>query len=148
MGDAIEQAGEETRDAAGVVLPTVFAVERDEDEVVARAVMPGRALDGGQVTDEIGVGALGGPARVDEADLVGEAVVAEDEADIGAGDGPGRELVGRAVGVGRAEGLPEDRLVGGEPSNAELVDQRQERRGDRAFRGPHAAWTLTEAALV
>ena len=64
---------------------------------------------------------------------------------------PGDKFVGGAQGVRplcTAQGLPENRLVGGKPLDAEFVGEREERRRHGTFRWPHAPGALAEAAFV
>src|SRR5438034_2883243 len=116
------------------MLPAVFAVENDTDQ--GRLATVDRLADAPQMVDEI----LGGGDRlaalVMEADHVAESVVAKNDAQLMARLG---DLVGPIHPIGVAHmppavaahealrGMAQNLLIGGDPADAMLRQQRQHR---------------------
>ena len=143
----------EERDAAvGVVLPAVLAVEDHRDERRrscagrrrrSRASLPRKSAAAGRAR----------AALIVEADLVGHRMVAEDDRQLvarlahlpGAIEQLGMADVPPAVAADLAVGrAAEDLLVGGDPLDAVLGQQRDHLLADRAFARPHAPRSLAE----
>ncbi len=116
-----------------VVLPRVFAIQDDADQVGrARIIQP--AADLQQAVDEILGGLLRREILVEEADAVGQLVIAED--DVRAELGAGQYAIGAvkrvrvddevaAVALERpAQAAAQDGLVGRQPGEAGSGDER------------------------
>ena len=148
---ALVQRAEERDAAVGVVLPAVLAVEDHRDQR-GRVVAAGVA-DGVDLAEEVGGGDRSGAALVVEPHLVGHRMIAEDDRQLGAGLA---EPPGPVEPVGVADVAPavapdqavrragQDLLVGGDPSDAVLGQQGDERLADRALAGPHPARRVAE----
>ncbi|MNS75430.1 hypothetical protein D3C72_1089520 [compost metagenome] len=133
----------------GVVLPGVLAVEDDRDQPRALGGLGGDRLE---LAEQIFGPGLAGHLAVAEADVVGELAVAEQDRRA-VGDlvrlveqvGPGHRL---ALTQWRLERSREHLLVGRDPADAGLLEERRDGLGDGALARPHAPRRTAEEALV
>ena len=151
-GNAAVERTQERFAAVGKVFPRIFAVEDDGDEPLARRDVVGDALE---VLDQMACGVFRRVAGGGEADEVRERAVAEDAVDGCAvvADLPALEEFqvldfGLRVGRVAVDRLEEVFLVAAKIGDARLLQERDHFRGDGALRGPQAARTASEQALV
>ncbi len=144
---AAVQGAQERDAAAGIVLPAILAVEDDADQRPARRCWTALA-DVAQVPHEIVRGRIRLAALVVEADHVAQGVIAEDDAQlvlalahlVGPIQAVGVADVALAVAADEAlRRVAEDLLVGGDPADAVLGQQRHHRLADATLGRPHAA---------
>ena len=152
---ALVQLAQELHAAAGVVFPAVLAVQDDADQGRLGAV--DRLADVVQVPHEILGRGHRLAALVVEADGIAEGVVAEDNGQlalalahpVGAVHALGVDDVAVAVAADEAlRRVAEDLLVGGDPLDAVLDQERNHRLADAALGGPHADRRLAEQVGV
>ena len=151
--------GAQKRAAAALeMFPGVLPVEDDRDERVlaARAIAVAPAGFHQPVHEIVG-GRLGVPARIAEADEIGQGVIAEHGGDRGVPrpDAVRRvqplrllHLAAAVAGEGHVERARKNQLVGGEPLEAGGHRQRNHRVRYRAFRRPQTDGGRAEQALV
>ncbi len=146
--DARVDLPQEALAGVGVPAPRVLPVKDDAHQRRRIAGAPvhslGRELD---AADEVASGIGRAPVAVDEADEVGEAVIAEDEREPIHGAPRAVEVAGCGP-VGGAERCREHLLIGGGPQHALLGRDAQRAVTDRPLGGPHAARPRAEDLLV
>ena len=153
--DAGVEAAQEFAAVAGEIFPGILAVENQGDG--ERAIGGYTVADGAYAAVEVFGGSFSGHAAINEADEVGEVMVAEEADNVAFREtqAPGRVeqlgIVGNAGGVAAEtslKGAAEHALVAGKPTETEFGGDAQGGVGDGPFRGPQAGRRTCEMTLV